>query len=142
MAETGDFAGIKEFVSGVPIDSVTKPWYKSSPMHMKDMFYLLKMVKDVSRSPEVTREMTEFLLERDYLDARSHMTHAVLVNAFVDAGDLEGAFREFHRVNREHGTLPAVKPLTRALIEAGGNEAVLEDILLASIRLRMSVVGY
>ena len=39
MAETGDFAGVKEFVSSVPIDSVTKPWYKKSPMHMKDMFY-------------------------------------------------------------------------------------------------------
>ena len=135
MAEKGDFAGIKEFISGVPIDAVTKSRHQSTPMHPKDMFYIMKMIKDVSRSPEVTREMTEFFLERGYLEPRNHMTHAVLVNSFIDVGDLEGALREFHRVNAQYNTLPAVKPLTRALIQAGpGNEVILEDLLIANIR--------
>ena len=143
MAEKGDFAGIKEFISGVPIDAVTKSRHQSTPMHPKDMFYIMKMIKDVSRSPEVTREMTEFFLERGYLEPRNHMTHAVLVNAFIDVGDLEDALKEFQKVNGEYNTLPAVKPLTRALIEAGGSEAILEDILIASIRSGISLtIGY
>ena len=143
MAEKGDFAGIKEFISGVPINAVTKGRHQSTPMHPKDMFYLLKLIKDVSRSPEVTREMTDFFLERDYLEPHSHMTHAVLVNAFIDVGDLEGALKEFQKVNGEYNTLPAVKPLTRALIEAGGNEARLEDLLIASIWSGISLtIGY
>ena len=143
MAETGDFAGIKEFITGVPIQSVSKAKHITTPMHPKDMFYLLKLIKDVSRSPEVTREMTDFFLERDYLEPHSHMTHAVLVNAFIDVGDLEGALKEFQKVNGEYNTLPAVKPLTRALIEAGGSEAILEDILIASIRSGISLtIGY
>ena len=141
MAETGDFAGIKEFICGIPIEAVTKskpPVFSTTPMNLKDMFYLLKMIKDVSRSPEVTREMTDFFIERGYLDPHSNMTHAVLVNAYIDLGDLEGALREFHKVSGEYNTLPAIKPLTRALIEAGGKEGILEDLLIASIRSKIS----
>ena len=143
MAETGNFAGIKEFIRRVPIESVTKQKHRrheSTPMHLPDVFYLLKLIKDVSRSPEVTRDMTDFLLEQGYVEPHSHMTYAVLVNAFIEAGDLEGAVREFHRVNAEYNTLPAIKLLTRALIKAGsGNEVILEDLLIATIKSRINL---
>ena len=42
--------------------------------------------------------------------------------------------REFRRANEAHNTLPCIKPLTRALLEAGDNEDILEDLLIANIR--------
>ena len=42
--------------------------------------------------------------------------------------------REFRRANEAHNTLPCIKPLTRALLAAGGKEDVLQDLLIANIR--------